>query len=250
MPRRRMWVEWDDDAELSKSQKNPGAYSPLTRDGDGKLGHVTLDDVDEYEESLDDGRTRGLDADATNEQRSRFEDVATLAEILAPLLAAAKPHVARWWKDQARPTIKSTSDSARSRFARRRNASPLTSGNEADKPVDADSEDGHLSMSTDEAKQRLLAALVARAFSDEQVRLLGRARIEDAEGPLGFKSLMEQFTPQEIEGHVSLLMEANPALLHEFVSLFRGERIGDSAGLAPRGASDPKWRMRRRESRE
>lgn len=49
MPRKKMWVEWEDGADLSQSQKKPGDYSPLTRDGDNHLGHVTLSDADEDE---------------------------------------------------------------------------------------------------------------------------------------------------------------------------------------------------------
>ena len=51
MPRKKMWVEYDDGSRLSKSQKKPGEYSPLTReDGTKKLGHVTLSDIDEDDE--------------------------------------------------------------------------------------------------------------------------------------------------------------------------------------------------------
>ncbi len=50
MPKKKMWVEWDDGAELSQSHKGPGNYSPLTRDGDRNLGQVTLSDYDDYDD--------------------------------------------------------------------------------------------------------------------------------------------------------------------------------------------------------
>lgn len=49
MPEKKMRVEWEDGANLSQSRKKPGAYSPLTRDGDNNLGHVILSDVDDDE---------------------------------------------------------------------------------------------------------------------------------------------------------------------------------------------------------
>ena len=249
MPRKVMWVEWDDDAELSRSQKKPGAYSPLTRDSDKKLGNVTLNEVDEYgeyEEDFGNDWTPDIDAPPTAEPWLTPEEISALAETITSVFTAAKPHVAKWWKNQALPTMKSTNESARSRFARTRKNRPPTPAAEAVTSVEVALEDEHLSMTIDEAQQRLLAALVARAFSDEQVELLMRARIENAGGPLGFKSLMERFTPQEVEGHVSSLLEANPALLDEFVSLFRGERIAGSASLPPEGRGS-KWRKGRRE---
>jgi hypothetical protein len=50
MQKKKMWVEWEDGSDLSKSRKKPGQYSPLTReDSTNRLGHVTLSDVDEDE---------------------------------------------------------------------------------------------------------------------------------------------------------------------------------------------------------
>jgi hypothetical protein len=249
MPKKRMWVEWDDDAELSQSQKSPGAYSPLTRDADRKLGHVTLSDIDEYEEDLeDDDWAPDFDAHAPDEQGWRIGEILELVESLTPVFVAAKPHVERWWKDQARPALRSTNRSVRGRLARTRKIGRPTRI-KAVTSVDAAPNDEHLSMTSEEARQRLLAAIAARAFSDEQVRLLARARIRDAGEPLAFESLMEQFWPQEVEGQVGLLLEANPGLVEEFYSRLRDDRIGDNASIAS-GGEGPKWRRSRREGKE
>ena len=48
MPKKKMWVEWEDGSDLSKSHKKPGAKSPLTRDTDtNELGQVTLEDIED-----------------------------------------------------------------------------------------------------------------------------------------------------------------------------------------------------------
>lgn len=49
MPKKKMMVEWDDDAQLSESRKKPGQKSPLTRDANNKLSHVTLSEVPDDE---------------------------------------------------------------------------------------------------------------------------------------------------------------------------------------------------------
>ena len=46
MQRRPMMVEYEDGADLCRSRKRPGASSPLTRDGNRKVGQVTLEDLD------------------------------------------------------------------------------------------------------------------------------------------------------------------------------------------------------------
>lgn len=53
MRKEKMWVEFEDDAELSKSRKKPGAKSPLTRTRQGELGQVILSEIKEDEEDSD-----------------------------------------------------------------------------------------------------------------------------------------------------------------------------------------------------
>lgn len=229
MPKRLMWVEYGDDAELSRSQKSPGDYSPLTRDADGNLGHVTMSDADEDDRGLVDDWMPGLDSDANDEHKWSEEDVEVLTVLVGAVLVAARPHVERWWKERALPTIKATNESVRRRFAKNRKAGQTVT--EAIVSVDFAPGEARLTMSSDEAEQRLLAALVARAFSDEQLRVLSSAQIEDPEGELGLRNLLQQFTPEQVQAHVNSLLEANPAFLDEFVGLCRGEPIGQTARL-------------------
>ncbi len=255
MPRRKMWVEWDDDADLSRSQKKPGDYSPLTRDGDNKLGHVTLSDVDE------DGEGWYLDGDHDplgHGSLSGAQEPSVLKAIIADVVnhfidlavAEAKPHVRKWWNEQAVPTIRSTAASTRSRLARTRKAGRRVPNDDSVRFADVVARDDgptesvglpekpRARMSTGEAQQRLLAAVMARAFSDEQIRLLLGAEIGDADGPLALQDSMAQLSPQEIQRHITVMLDANPHLLDEFVRLFDGDRIVDAPGLPPgRGAS-------------
>lgn len=257
MPKKKMWVEWEDGADLSQSQKRPGDYSPLTRDGDKKLGHVTLSDVDEDDEALEGDWLSGFGTSDTDEHSSdpRAQEPSVIAQIIAEVVShlidaaieEARPHVKRWWNDRVRPAIKSTKESTRNRFARTRKDGQPARGTEVVTFVDATAYDPSndveaarevewLKMSGDEAHQRLLAALVARAFSDEQIRILLKTQIEDADDYLASRSSMERFSPKEVENHVNLILEAHPSFLQEFAQLFLGERIG--AGPLPLPRSD------------
>jgi hypothetical protein len=202
MAKRLMWVEYGDDAELSRSQKSPGDYSPLTRDAEGNLGHVTLSDADEGEWGSVDDWMPGLDAETDDEQTWREEDVEALALPVSAVLVAARPHVERWWKERALPTLKATNKSVRRRLARFRKADKTATVTEAVASVDVASGEAHLTMSRDEAEQRLLAALVARAFSDEQIagavecpNRRPRGQVGIPEPPLWSSSRLSRFRP-------------------------------------------------------
>lgn len=86
-----------------------------------------------------------------------------------------------------------------------------------------------VSMSIAEWQHRLRAMLLARAFSEDQLRLLSQARIEDASPALlDLQRALAQLTPHEISHRIQLMLEANPAALTEaeaeFLRIFGGIR--------------------------
>lgn len=248
MPRKKMWVEWEDGSVLSQSHKRPGDYSPLTRDGENKLGHVTLSNVDEDDDVSPsdwamDSSTYGYEdsSDARAEEPSVLAEIATL--VLLHLIDEARPHVKRWWRDQALPAIKSTNESARNRFAKARKgrrrrrydmaptaADDATNAPSVEMEAVTPAEDG-IWMSSDEAHQRLMAALVARAFSDKQVQMLLNARIEDDDGHLAPEGSLEMIVPEAIEGQVAWMLEANPKMLDDLLDLFSSNRLSGAPWL-------------------
>jgi len=201
MPKKKMWVEWDDGSDLSKSRKKPGQYSPLTRqDGTSRLGHVTLSDVDE-----DDGESGSVTyaqpvynsyENASQSSALTAEEREELARLLANLITVgailavrAAPHVKRLWNDKAAPVLRSARDKTASGLAevrqrarqgvrlRVRRGDSDSEGTELAtfvESVSADSPEGVTialesylpSMSSAEARQRLAAALIALAVSD------------------------------------------------------------------------------------
>jgi hypothetical protein len=71
------------------------------------------------------------------------------------------------------------------------------------------------SMSSAEARDRFVAALMARLFSDEQLRILRDARIEYGDGLHALESAAEAVTAQQVGESITLMLEANPSLLNE-----------------------------------
>lgn len=237
MQRKKMWVEWKDGADLSQSRKKPGDRSPLTRDRDGNLGQVTLREIEDDEDSgwspepwTDDGSS------PLNPLAAALVEIA--AEVLPQLVelayAGAKPHVRRWWDDTARPALSSRRDAASSRLAAPR---PGRNGRHTGQAVSLDArqpsnalEPERQVMSSNEAQQRLAAALIARAFSDRQIETLLNARIESGD-ELPQENLLQQVPPEVIEHHVTRMLEANSSLHEDLLNVFWSDQAGGGSAL-------------------
>jgi hypothetical protein len=61
----------------------------------------------------------------------------------------------------------------------------------------------------------------ARLFSEEQIRMLRNARIEDFE----LKSTMETLTPEQVGDSIKLMLETNPSLLDELGKILGKSRV-------------------------
>lgn len=148
-------------------------------------------------------------------------------------------------------TVSSAVESARSRVSRVRKADHQDDGAELVVFVEtattgpagdlaAVPAEGRARMSSAEAQQRLVAALTAqaisekaKAFSDEQMRMLLGAVIEDADDVRAVSGAVEQLTPQELENAISRMLEANPGFVQEFVKMLWTEQATLPDGLQP-----------------
>ncbi|MGY4684477.1 hypothetical protein ACWIGG_22170 [Micromonospora aurantiaca (nom. illeg.)] len=225
-----MWVEYDDGSHLSKSQKKPGEYSPLTREDDtNKLGQVTLSDIDEDDEedppvvyvyamesSKPDRPSAPAEPWLSEREREMLVDLFILGATAA--VDKAKPHVTSWL-EQAVPVVRSTWNRFRSRESGRpatraehaaaAEAAPPTETQEAVAALEA----YRASMSTEEARNRFTAALVTRLYSEKQLRILREAQIKDVNGLLALDSMVEALTADQLRAAITALLEENPSLL-------------------------------------
>lgn len=165
--------------------------------------------------------TNECDCESDSRTRERLEPE-EIVEALVTLIKFAEwtaPHLKRWWNDQALPFMRST----RSRFARTRKDDSPDAPTESAALIESapsepsqegivELEEDRASMSSKEASARFAAALMARLFSDEQMRILRNARIENENAPLEL-STVEKITPQQIRDNVRLILKTNPSLL-------------------------------------
>lgn len=258
MPKKKMWVEWEDGSNLSKSRKKPDQYSSLTRAEDtNQLGHVTLRDITE-DEAEDDSviyTPPVYDSDENTSPSSTLtaqerEELMRLLAVLTVLAVRAAPHVKRLWDDKAAPVLRSARDKTTSGLAEIRHRArqgfrggdgddtdPVTFVQSAsDDPLGgvATALEAHLpSMSSAEARQRLAVALIAMAVRDratavhdEQLSILLNARIEDGNGTPAGQNSLENLTPEEVERRVHQMLRTNPALLDELTALLARGQTG------------------------
>jgi hypothetical protein len=233
-----MWVEWEDGAELSQSRKKPGDYSPLTRDGDNNLGHATLREVDEDEAAMQTVFAFVSDEREGTDELSDEQALAALA-VLGVIVAAriAAPRVKQWWNERSLPFLKAT----RMKFLRTRapggelletESSIVTGTGSAQTSSDVFPalQEYRARMSSAEARDRLIAALVARLFSEEQLNALHNAQIEDDYGTLELASAMENLTPQKLTESITAMLEANPSWPNDETLAELGKVLGHSKG--------------------
>lgn len=130
-------------------------------------------------------------------------------------IAKAKPIVEHWWRESARPAIDATRASLRERRVRKAQwdgaviegtvgelAQESTTAPEVDRP----------NMSAAEAQARYLAALAARAYSEEQVRLVTNANIVDGEGLAELKRSLAELPSDEVKALIEEMV-INPSML-------------------------------------
>lgn len=241
MARKNFDVEVPDGQHLGFSRDTDGAYRAHLFDNETNdlVGHAELFETDEDSAREPYVEYVYVSEPASGERRELTDD--ELAELLGALVglgiivaafaAEAAPHVKKWWQDTAVPGIRSarnkavrtlsapwknvatkwkaTPPNASQVILRDAEAAPQTPSTE----LEVAFQKYRASMGSTEARERFVSALLARAFSDEQMRLLRNARIEDDAGPADLRTAVETLTPQQVGETVTLMIEKNPSLL-------------------------------------
>ncbi|MCX4782190.1 hypothetical protein [Streptomyces sp. NBC_01264] len=201
-------------ARLTRSRKTEGAYRGMTRDADtNQLGQAEIFLTPREEPDP--------------EAQERREKAEFLAEMLVHfgllVVEKAGPPVRTWWYEQALPAAKAKwNDQALPAVKARWSsvARALTSERRAGAAAQDTEEvvtvpgDRRSAMRAAEARERISEAVLARVYSDEQIRLVRNARIvfEGQDGPVEPEA-SDDLTPQRIGEYVALMLEANPSLL-------------------------------------
>ncbi|MFJ5614669.1 hypothetical protein ACIQCJ_35485 [Streptomyces sp. NPDC093221] len=223
----KMWVEYPTRTRLSKS-RTAGGYSSLARDVETNdlETHATLFPIDDEDEagSIQDPPpvfvyvTDERASDSRDDERLELEEIIELLELvytIAKWVERVAPHARVWWNQQALPVMKSTWG----RVARVRRDGSLSTVVAADAAVESSAEEPRVDMSSAEARERLVAALKARQFSDEQLRVLRNARIEGDAEPLELRSAMGDRALVQLRNEIRLMIETHPEALSEEMPL-------------------------------
>jgi hypothetical protein len=214
--------EWDDD-DLTPGQKKEGGLHQNLFDKDGKLkGNARfVPDDGTDSEPLVVTETVYVPLEQRRKTREQEELEQAIAELIVHLIergiAKAKPVVEQWWQERARPAIDTKWESmwkrSRRLVDRKAGTVMVAVGEPVRDAAQAVAED-RPKMSKAEAQARYLAALAARAYSDEQVRLVMNASIVDGESIAELQRSLTELP----SGEVRMLLEEmakNPSMLNE-----------------------------------
>lgn len=245
MIREKMWVVRPADTHLSDA--DGGGKSALAREhGTNDLvTHATLHPIEDDEPVVHEvHHYYGSDPDADSE---RDEDRDALIAFAVAVAIELAPHAKRLWDERVLPAAKARWEKRQARRAARRlaaveEASVVDESNGAVQPTEigAALDSYRADMSSDEARERFAAAVAARLFSDEQLRLLLDARIE---GEADFlEARTDTLTPRQVGDRIAAMLEADPALLtgalFEVEDLLGAESAASDDGPAAAAETD------------
>ena len=245
MGRQAGYYEWDND-ELTPGRKKEGGWHQNLYDADGRLkGNARFVPVDESESetyyATETTYASNDEHQLTEEQEERAQMIAALFSYLIGIgIERAKPHVKRWWEETAWPLI--STQTPKVRLRRREHGNPrdnanLSSMSESTEPgnelIEIDVPELPR-MSSAEAQARVLAAIAARAYSDEQMRKVLNARIVDAQDTVDVSQILSKIPREELSAIIERMVR-NPAMLED-------SNLADLAGTlrpAQQTAYDP-----------
>lgn len=225
MIREKMWVVRPADTHLSDA--DGGGKSALAReDGTNALvTHATLHSIEDEEPVVHEvHHYDGSDSDADSRRDEDRDSLIAFAVVVAIQLA---PHARRLYDERVLPAAKARWEKWQARRAARLaaadEASVVDESNAAVQPTElgAALDRYRADMSSEEARERFAAAAAARLFSDEQLRLLLDAHIEDEADFLEART--DTLTPRQVGDRIAAMLEADPALLTD--ALFEVEDL-------------------------
>lgn len=257
MPKQRFDVEVPVGYHLGYSRGTDGARrAHLFRDDTNELaGHAELFPVDEDEGFPAPGVRYPLEpypSEAFQRLPASYrlaEDVVNaFFEWLTPHAEAAVVRAAdafrAWCLKTAVPACKSAAHTGGIKLTDRHKSDPQA---ETPLAVAEPRPAGGAVISSHEAQVRVVAAALARAFSDEQLRMVLNAQIAQGDDLVPGEKALDRLATEELEQRAQLLFESNPALLEEFLEAFCGgggvsrQRALSAEGAGQAGAPAGGW---------
>ncbi|MGV0448373.1 hypothetical protein [Corynebacterium sanguinis] len=181
------YYEWDDD-DLTPGRKQEGGLHQNLYDAEGNLkGSARFVPTDgEGPETVNVTQNVYVPIEKRRRSQEQEEREEAIGELLLSGavvdLVKAKPHVEKWWRNTFRPFVSAQRSKLNSRHHKFKDSDATTTVvAEVDEKVFSDETaeaglfDNRPYMSSAEAQTRLLAALAARAYSDEQLKVVNNS---------------------------------------------------------------------------
>jgi hypothetical protein len=214
------YMEWDNDSLTPGNKREGGLHQNLYDDEGNLKGSARFVPLKEDEfEPIDVTENMYIPV----EERRKTPEEQALEDAIAELLVDAienilVPFAKHWWGVKGRPFI----NGHWSRFLNhvKRNKHVDTDSNIESPEIEKTLESIDIpsvelpKMSSGEAQARYLAALAAKAYSDEQLRLIANAEIVGDSGDMDWGNLISQYPPEELK-ELLKKMASDPMLLTE-----------------------------------
>lgn len=224
------YYEWDDDSLTPGHKKEGGLHQNLFDDEGnlkGSARFVPSEDADDDQEYETDYVTKRVYVPAeerrlTPEQEELAELVgAVLVVFLAKGIEKSKPHVKKWWTESVRPLVGKQRARMPKLLSRKAPTvdsdlveSGRSNGSSDQASIKAEISAKRPKMSIAEAQARYLAAVAARAFSEEQLSMIRSANVIDADGFGEVEARIAELPPSEVRELVSRMV-TDPSMLSE-----------------------------------
>lgn len=236
-------LEWDDD-DLTPGKKAEGGLHHNLYDRDGHLKasarFIPNDGNDPDPVAVYETVYVYDDAYWREQERQREERAELVAELFRELIVLAAPHAKRLWIERARPAIEARRVRRASRMAERKalkaaKETVIVEGTLVNSSLElaAAAEQSGPEMSSAEAQARFMAAMAAKAFSDEQLQRVSNATIVEGEGFGQLEHAIAELPPGQAVKIIEAV-RADPSILNgEPLALLRSILGIDRPDLAP-----------------
>lgn len=208
------FYEWDGDG-LRPGNKSEGGLHQNLFDKHGNLrGSARFIPAEDFSSTpLVVTETVYVTAEARRDNDELIEAIALL------ITEVGVPFAARWWRETALPYVKSRIN-RRAEAGKRKTDRSATSEAErkathvVNMPAISVAEGGRPDMARAEAQARYLAAIAARAFADDQMKMIENAHILDVEDSAGIGRAGPELSAPD-QRQLIMSMVTNPSLMGE-----------------------------------
>lgn len=215
------YYEWDEKVGNPGRRDDGSLHQNLYSEDRVLSGHARFVPVEDGLNSADEYAFENTFV--ASDSRRESEESDELAEAIVELLVVvtvegiikAAPHVKHWWQETARPAIGRRTQRIRNIGRKKTSDYPETRVLD---PVPnehtAIERDQRQIMSRQEAMSRIIAGLAAKAYSDEQLRMVKSSRIVDTEDFKEIEQALAQIPAEQLQSLI-VDMVKNPALLED-----------------------------------